>query len=81
MAKAPDRGKAAIFVDANVNHSVDTYSANKVNRTVVWRQAVPVDAQTMRVVNLATSGRTRIDVDAFVLLQKQYGFALDPNVY
>jgi alpha-tubulin suppressor-like RCC1 family protein len=70
MAKAPDRGKAAIFVDNVKVATIDTYSATKVNRTVVWRQTLASGSHTIRVVNLATPGRTRIDVDAFVLMRK-----------
>ncbi|HSS68137.1 MAG TPA: hypothetical protein VLK34_06260, partial [Nocardioidaceae bacterium] len=82
MAKAPDRGKAAIFVDGVRVATVDTHAASKVNRTVVWRQTMAGNTgHTVKVVNLATAGRTRIDIDAFVLLQKQPGAPLDPNVF
>jgi hypothetical protein len=82
MAKAPDRGKAAVFLDGVRVATVDTYAASKVNRTVVWRSALAGNTvHTLKVVNLATSGRPRIDVDAFVLLMKQPGYALDPAVF
>lgn len=70
MAKGPDRGKAAVFVDNVKVATVDTYSATKSNRTVVWRQALAAGPHTVRVVNLATPGRPRIDVDAVVLMRK-----------
>jgi hypothetical protein len=82
MAKAPDRGKAAIFLDGVRVATVDTHAASKLNRTVVWRSALAGNTgHTVRVVNLATPGRTRIDIDAFVLLQKVHGGALDPAVF
>ena len=70
MAKGPDRGKVAIFVDGLKVATVDTYSATKVNRTVVWRQALTKSDDSIKVVNLATPGRPRVDIDAFVLLKK-----------
>ena len=82
MAKAPDRGKAAIFVDGLRVATVDTRAASKLNRTVVWRSAFDGRGwHTVRVVNLATAGRTRIDIDAFVMLQKVPGRPLDPAVF
>jgi hypothetical protein len=82
MAKGTDRGKAAIFVDGVKVTTIDTKAASKVNRTVVWRQTMSGDDwHTVNVVNLATPGRTRIDVDAFVLIRKQSGFPLDPTLY
>jgi hypothetical protein len=82
MAKAPDRGKAAVFLDGVRVATVDTYAASKLNRTVVWRSALAGNTgHTVKVVNLATAGRTRIDIDAFVLLQKVHGRPLDPAVF
>jgi hypothetical protein len=70
MAKGPDRGKATVYVDGTQVAVVDTYSATAVNRTVVWRQAVTGASHTVRVVNQATAGRQRIDVDAVVMVTK-----------
>lgn len=70
MAKGPDRGKASVFLDGLKVATVNTYSATKVHRTVVWRASVSPGAHTLRVVNLATTGHPRIDIDAFVVLQK-----------
>jgi hypothetical protein len=81
MARGPDRGKAAVFVDNVKVATVDTYSSSKLNRTVVWRSTTSKATETIKVVNLATPGRPRVDVDAFILLQKQPGFALNPDVY
>lgn len=81
MARAPNRGKAAIFVDGHRVAAIDTGSSSPQNRTVVWRQTVPPDTETVKVVNLARGARTRVDVDAFVLLQKRPGYPLDPDLY
>ena len=71
MAKGPDRGKAAVYVDGVKVATVDTYSATAVNRTVVWRQTVSSSRHTLRVVNLATKGHPRIDLDAVVVVPKE----------
>lgn len=70
MAKGPDRGRAEVWLDGVKVATVDTHSTTKVNRTVVWRGTVTPGSHTLRVVNLATQGHPRIDVDALVLLPK-----------
>lgn len=70
MAKAPDRGSAEVWVDGRKVATVSTYAATKVNRSVVWRTNLAPGTHTVRVVNLATAGRPRIDLDAAVLLPK-----------
>lgn len=70
MAKGPDRGSAQVWLDGLKVATVNTNSATKVNRVVVWRANLAPGAHTLRVVNLATTGHARIDVDAFVLLPK-----------
>lgn len=67
MATGPDRGKAQIWVDGVLMTSIDTYSATKVNRKVVWSRKIGAGTHTIKVVNLATTGRPRIDLDAIVL--------------
>jgi len=67
MAKGPSRGKAAIYFDGTKVATVDTYASTNTNRVVVWDKALTGSANhTIRVVNLATSGRPRIDIDAYV---------------
>jgi hypothetical protein len=73
MAKGPDRGKAAIFVDNVKVATVDTHSTSKVNQTVVWRQSLSVQNHTVKVVDLGTAGHSRIDIDAAVLVPKTSG--------
>lgn len=70
MAKGPNRGQAAVFVDGVKVATANTYSATSVNRTVVWRQTLSSAPHSLRVVNLATAGHPRIDVDAFVAVAK-----------
>jgi hypothetical protein len=69
MAKAADRGVATILIDGAVYTTVDLFAAAPQNRMVVANVTVPQDGQehTVSVVNQATPGRPRIDVDAVVL--------------
>ncbi|MFV0459606.1 MAG: hypothetical protein ACK5MT_12650 [Actinomycetales bacterium] len=69
-ARGPLRGKAAIYLDGTHVAIIDTYAESNINSTVVWRQAVAPGAHTLTVVNLATDGRPRLDVDAVTLLAK-----------
>ena len=67
MAKGPGRGKAAIYFDGAYVKTVDTYAKVNTNRVVMWDKGLPGTANhTIKVVNLATSGRPRIDVDAYL---------------
>ena len=67
MAKGPGRGKAAIYFDGTLATTIDTYAKVNTNRVVVWDKELAGTANhTVRVVNLATSGRPRIDIDAYL---------------
>ena len=67
MAKGPARGKAAIYFDGTLATTVDTYAKANVNRVVMWDKALTGSANhTIKVVNLATSGHPRIDIDAYL---------------
>ncbi|MDJ0961948.1 MAG: hypothetical protein QNJ88_14940 [Acidimicrobiia bacterium] len=68
MPMAPNRGQAKIKLDDVYQGRVDTYSPTRDNRIIVW-QTAPLQAgtHTIDVINLATEGRPRIDVDAFLV--------------
>ena len=67
MAKGPARGKAAIYFDGNLATTVDTYAEKNTNRVVMWdRELTGTGNHTVKVVNLATPGRPRIDIDAYL---------------
>lgn len=70
MSKAPDRGQAKILVDGVQVATVDTYAPSAVNGTVVWRTTLTPGRHVIKVVNLGTPGRSRIDVDAFAMVTK-----------
>ncbi len=67
MPKGPQRGKAAILVDGVRVATVDTYAATRTDRVVVWERALTAGAHKVSVVNLATSGRPRVDLDAILV--------------
>lgn len=74
MEKAPNRGQAQILIDGFARTTIDTYAATPEHRSVVWVGYVKGgSAHTLTIVNLATAGRPRIDVDA--VLFSATGFA------
>jgi hypothetical protein len=67
MAKGPARGKASLYFDNVYVKTVDTYASVNTNRVVMWDKALTGSANhTIKVVNLATAGRPRIDIDGYV---------------
>jgi beta-N-acetylhexosaminidase len=67
--RGPNRGKAAVYVDGVYKETVDLYSSVYRSKQVVYAASWTASGvHTLRIVNLATSGRPRIDVDAFVRL-------------
>jgi hypothetical protein len=68
MEKAPDRGSASVYVDGALKATVNTYRAIKQHRAIVWQTELSGTAlHTLKVVNKATAGHPRIDVDAILL--------------
>jgi hypothetical protein len=67
MAKGPARGKASIYFDVVYVKTIDTYASANTNRVVMWDKALTGSSNhTIKVVNLATAGRPRIDIDGYV---------------
>ena len=64
MAKGPSRGSAIVYVDGVRKATVNTYATAVKNRVVVYDKWMPAGTHTVKVVNLATSGHPRIDLDA-----------------
>jgi hypothetical protein len=69
MPLAENRGRARIKLDGVTQGSVDTYTAGpRRHRVVMWQTPpLPAGEHTLQVVNLATPGHRRIDVDAFMI--------------
>lgn len=64
MTKGPSRGKARVLVDGRLVRTVDTAAASVQERVVVFDSWMGAGTHTVEVVNEATEGRPRIDVDA-----------------
>lgn len=67
MEKAADRGKAKIYVDGVLKTTIDTYSATAKHRVVVYDVKLSAGHHTIKIVNSATAGRPRIDLDAILV--------------
>lgn len=63
MRTGPNRGAFEVFVNGVSHGIVDTHSRTNRARVVVWETAV-AGPSTIRIVNQATPGRSRIDFDA-----------------
>jgi hypothetical protein len=65
---ATSRGKARIYVDGTLVATLDLRSSATKYRYLAWQRAwSSVGTHTVRIVVLGTSGRPRVDVDAFVI--------------
>jgi hypothetical protein len=63
----PDRGKAGIYVNGTRVATVDLYSATYRSQRVVWVRSWTTSVSRKVTIRVAgTSGRPRVDVDAFV---------------
>ena len=68
MAKGPGRGSAAVYVDGTQVGTVNTNAAGaNQNRIIVLDRVMAGGQHTIKVVNKATAGHPRIDVDAFLV--------------
>jgi hypothetical protein len=67
MPKGPTRGSAALYIDGVRKATINTYSATKVNGKITYQILLPGTAtHTVKIVNLATAGHPRIDLDATI---------------
>ena len=67
MAKGPARGKAKVYYDGVYVKTIDTYASVNTNRVLMWDKTISGSSNhTIKVVNLATAGRPRIDIDGYV---------------
>ena len=67
MEKVADRGRADVFVDGVKKATVDTHATSTRHRVVVWQGLYTRGTHTLRVVNRATPGHPRIDLDTLLL--------------
>ena len=64
MEKAPNRGEAEIYVDGVYETTINTYSTTTEHRVIVFDVGLSAGPHTITVVNKATPGHPRIDLDA-----------------
>jgi GH25 family lysozyme M1 (1,4-beta-N-acetylmuramidase) len=65
----PNRGKAAVYLDGIYKATVSMYSATYSSRRVVYVGTWATSgSHTIKVVDLGTSGHSRIDLDGFIRL-------------
>ena len=68
LIKGPGRGRAAVYVDGKYVKTIDTYSSTwKMRSYVGVKSLTGSGSHTVRVVNLATTGRPRFDIDGFAV--------------
>ena len=66
----PTRGKVKIKVDGTLVATIDTYASSFHKRRIVWQRTWPsAGTHTVKVIVVGTSGRRRVDLDAFVLVK------------
>lgn len=69
MEKAANRGEFTVFVDGINMGTVDTHSHTTRHKVIVWAGRVSTTgSHVVKLVNQATSGRPRIDLDAVLLM-------------
>ena len=67
MSKAPNRGSAAVYIDGVRRGTLNTYATTAINGTIAYQILLPGSAtHLVRIVNLATAGHPRIDLDATI---------------
>jgi hypothetical protein len=66
MHTGPDRGKVKVYVNGVLKKTVDTFAATSRPRVMVWQASVN-QGDVVKIVNAATPGRSRIDLDAVVV--------------
>jgi len=62
-----DRGQVGISVDGVKAVPVDTYDPAENDRVIVWQRTLTRGVHTLKLTNLGTAGRSRIDIDSILL--------------
>jgi hypothetical protein len=65
--RGPTRGSAQVYVDGQLSATVSLYASSSHSKQIVFAGSWPTNGtHTIRIVNLATSGHARIDIDGFI---------------
>jgi hypothetical protein len=66
--KSLKRGSFKVYLDGKYITTVSTYSSQALNAVDVWQHSyTTISTHTLKIVNVATSGHPRVDVDAFIV--------------
>jgi alpha-tubulin suppressor-like RCC1 family protein len=69
-AKAPTMGKVRVYVNGTLVATVNLYASAITYRALAWQTTWPTSAtRTIKLVVVGTTGRPRVDLDAFVVLK------------
>ena len=66
--KARTRGKFEVYLNGVKKATIDLYSSTAKHRQIVWAMNVPYGTHKVAIRVLGTSGRPRVDIDAFLRL-------------
>ena len=70
MAEGPTRGSFQVFLDGVLKATISTHATANLNRVLVWDSGPLTMAQhVIKLVNLATAGHPRIDLNAATIAQ------------
>jgi hypothetical protein len=65
--RGPTRGSAQVYIDGMLSATVSLYASSSHSKQIVFAGSWPtIGTHTIKIVNLATSGHARIDVDGFI---------------
>ena len=64
MPEGPTRGSAKVYIDGTLKATVSTYAASAHSRVIVFERSIRAGTHRIKVVNMATPGHPRIDLDA-----------------
>jgi subtilisin family serine protease len=69
-SRAPDRGKAQVWIDGALDATINLYASSKANRLFVYTRSWPgANAHTIKIVVLGKpSSRPRVDIDSIVVV-------------
>ncbi len=66
--RGPLKSRAKIYLDGKYVQTIDAYASARKGRRVLWRKWWPnTGTHILKVVNLATSGRKRFDIDGLAI--------------
>ncbi len=68
--KATGRGKLKVYIDGSYVRTIDLYSSSASYRVLAFSQMFSSSGtHTIKLVGMGTSGRPRVDLDAFAVIR------------